>query len=96
MISLCVSISGEPGACEKIWQFQCNNGRCISKIAICNSYNDCGDNSDESMKDGAFCGRWTFKTQLLKITCKSLVVSTLFYSKQYHFPLFGGIIAKNG
>ena len=57
MISLCLSISGKPGTCEKIGRFQCNNGKCIAKSFICNSYNDCGDNSDESMKDGAFCGR---------------------------------------
>ena len=57
MSSLCVSISGKPGTCEKNWQFQCNNGKCIWKWNVCNSRNDCGDNSDESMKDGAFCGR---------------------------------------
>ena len=57
MISLPVSISGKPGTCEKIGRFQCKNGKCISKLYICDSRNDCGDNSDESMKDGAFCGR---------------------------------------
>ena len=57
MISLCLSISGKPGTCEKIGRFQCNNGKCIDKSDICNSRNECGDNSDESMKDGAFCGK---------------------------------------
>ena len=57
MISLCVSISGKPGTCERSNRFQCNNGKCIEKYLICNSRNDCGDSSDESMKDGAFCGR---------------------------------------
>ena len=36
--------------------FQCNNGKCISKYNICDFDNDCGDNSDESRTDGAFCG----------------------------------------
>ena len=57
MIILCVSISGKPGTCEKIGGFQCNNGKCISKTYICNSRNDCGDKSDESMGGGAFCGK---------------------------------------
>ena len=57
MSSLCVSISGKPGTCEKTERFQCNNGKCIQKWDVCNSHNDYGDNSDESMKDGAFCGR---------------------------------------
>ena len=57
MISLCFSFSGKPGTCEKIGRFQCNNGKCIGKYSICDSRNHCGDNSDESMKDGAFCGR---------------------------------------
>ena len=57
MISFCVLISGKPGTCEKIGKFQCKNGKCIYKYQICDSRNNCGDNSDESMKDGAFCGR---------------------------------------
>ena len=57
MSSLCVSISGKPGTCEKTGRFQCNNGKCIEKWQVCNSHNDCVDNSDESIKDGAFCGR---------------------------------------
>ena len=57
MISLYVLISGKPGTCEKIGRFQCNNGKCIPKTEICDSANNCGDNSDESMKDGAFCGK---------------------------------------
>ena len=57
MSSLCVSISGKPGTCEKIGRFQCNNGKCIEKWEVCDSLNHCGDNSDESIKDGAFCGR---------------------------------------
>ena len=57
MINFCVLISGKPGTCEKIGKFQCKNGKCIDKDNICNSFNNCGDNSDESMKDGVFCGR---------------------------------------
>ena len=68
MISLRVSISGKPRTCEETGLFQCKNGKCITKWQICDSRNDCGDNSDESMKDGAFCGKRTFKIHLLKIT----------------------------
>ena len=57
MISLCFAISGKLGTCEKFGLFQCNNGKCIRKGYICDSYNNCEDNSDESMKDGAFCGK---------------------------------------
>ena len=45
---------GKP-SCES-WQFQCNNGNCIVYWNVCNGYDNCGDNSDESKKDGAFCG----------------------------------------
>ena len=38
------------------FEFQCNNGKCILGRYICNGYDNCGDNSDESKKDGAFCG----------------------------------------
>ena len=39
--------------------FQCNNGKWVRKYRICNLENDCGDNSDESITDGAFCGMQT-------------------------------------
>ena len=57
IISVCFLISGTPGTCEKFGLFQCNNGKCIKKYYICDFYDDCGDNSDESKKDGALCGR---------------------------------------
>ena len=47
---------GKPGTCEKVGKFQCNNGKCIPEDRICDSRNDCGDNSDESKIGGAFCG----------------------------------------
>ena len=68
IISVCFLISGKPGTCEKIGKFQCNNTKCINKNYICDFHDDCGDNSDESKSDGAFCGRWTFKIHLLKVT----------------------------
>ena len=49
-------ILGKPGTCEKYGMFQCNNGKCILKTRMCNSRDDCGDSSDESRTDGAFCG----------------------------------------
>ena len=54
--NLYICILGKPGTCEKIGKFQCNNGKCISKYLICNSNDNCGDGSDESKTDGAFCG----------------------------------------
>ena len=57
MFSLNVSILGRQGTCEKYGRFQCNNGRCINKYKVCDFINGCGDNSDESRTDGAFCGR---------------------------------------
>ena len=50
-------ILGKQGTCEKYDRFQCNNGKCIAEYQICDFYNDCGDNSDESKTDPAFCGR---------------------------------------
>ena len=37
-------------------EFQCNNGKCIRSYYICDSDDDCGDNSDESRSYGALCG----------------------------------------
>ena len=56
LFSLFVSLLGKPRTCEKYGMFQCNNGKCIYKTNICDFHNDCGDNSDESRTDGAFCG----------------------------------------
>ena len=78
MISLCASISGKPGTCEKINRFQCNNGKCIYKSRICDSRNDCGDKSDESMKDGAFCGRCILN-RLIERLCSFMSDSSAFY-----------------
>ena len=53
--------------------FQCNNGKCISKDYICNSRDDCGDNSDESKTTGAFCGMLldtlVSLTEIFSVTC---------------------------
>ncbi|KAG1701225.1 Low-density lipoprotein receptor-related protein 2 [Nymphon striatum] len=40
-------LSSAPRTCKK-GEYQCNNGSiCISPLRVCNSKNDCGDNSDE-------------------------------------------------
>ena len=53
--------------------FQCNNGKCISKNRICNSRDNCGDNSDESKTDGAFCGMlldyFVALAEIFSLTC---------------------------
>ena len=59
LFTLYVSILGNPRTCEKYGGFQCNNGNCISKLRVCDFYDNCGDNSDESTADGTFCGRCT-------------------------------------
>ncbi|XP_067651356.1 uncharacterized protein [Haliotis asinina] len=33
------------------YEFSCNNGRCIDKSLYCDSYDNCGDDSDECYKD---------------------------------------------
>ncbi|XP_034252136.1 vitellogenin receptor [Thrips palmi] len=32
-------------------EFQCHNGHCIPTAWLCDKYNDCGDNSDEELKE---------------------------------------------
>ena len=68
-----ILILGRPGTCEKYGMFQCNNGRCVIKYAICNSYDNCGDKSDESKTDGAFCGMLldysVSLTEIFSLTC---------------------------
>ena len=68
-----ILILGRPGTCEKYGMFQCNNGKCISKNRICNSRDDCGDNSDESKTDGAFCGMlldyFVALAEIFSLTC---------------------------
>ena len=51
-----ILILGKPGTCKKYGMFQCNNGKCIWLTRICDFSDHCGDNSDESRTDGAFCG----------------------------------------
>ena len=36
-------------------EFQCRNGKCIRENRKCNSFNDCGDGSDE---EEAMCGTY--------------------------------------
>lgn len=49
-------ILGNPRTYERYRMFQCSNGKFIWKYRVCDFDNDCGDNSEESRKDGAFCG----------------------------------------
>ena len=68
-----ILILGRPGTCEKYGLFHCNNGKCIYKDFICDSHDDCGDNSDESKTDGAFCGMLrdycVSLTEIFSLTC---------------------------
>ena len=34
-------------ACHKTYEFTCADGTCISKLDVCNSFDDCSDRSDE-------------------------------------------------
>ena len=71
--NISILILGRPGTCEKYGKFQCNSGKCIHKHYICNSHDDCGDNSDESNTTGAFCGMLldtlVFLTEIFSLTC---------------------------
>ena len=85
---LFVSLLGKPGTCEKYGRFQCNNGKCIYNGNICDFRNDCGDNSDESKTDGAFCGRcaWLAFCGPSKIVCSSRkIISVKITRLEYSF-----------
>ena len=56
MINLSILFLAKNGTCEKYGMFQCDNRKCVLKNRICNSMDDCGDNSDESKTLGDFCG----------------------------------------
>ena len=68
-----ILILGRPGTCEKYGLFQCNNDKCILTSFMCNSRDDCGDNSDESKTTGAFCGMLldtlVSLTEIFSLTC---------------------------
>ena len=68
-----ILILGRPGTCEKYGLFQCNNGKCIATFSICDSRDNCGDNSDESRTTGAFCGMLldtlVSLTEIFSVTC---------------------------
>ena len=47
--------------CRRSWRFpgfRCKNGNCIDTPDVCNSWNDCGDYSDEFSTDSVICGRF--------------------------------------
>ena len=76
--NLFIFILGKPGTCEKTGRFQCNNGKCIWKHLICDSNDDCGDKSDESKTDGAFCGMllnfFVALTGIFCLTCYDQII----------------------
>ena len=74
-----------PGACEKIGKFQCKNGKCISKYLICNSKDNCGDRSDESKTDGAFCGMLLFFCDLNRNLLSNMLGSNKLYQNKSEF-----------
>ena len=94
MITLCVSISGKPGTCEKTNRFQCNNGKCIRKFRICDSRNDCEDKSDESMKDGAFCGRCVLNRLIERLCTFMSESSTLYVTTLLSLMAIGSVVVE--
>ena len=94
MFSLCVSISGKPGTCEKINRFQCTNGKCIYKHLICNSRNDCGDKSDESMKDDAFCGRCVLNRLIERLYTFMSESSALYVTTLLRLMAIGSVVVE--
>ena len=79
-----IFILGRPATCENYGLFQCNNGRCTHKFTICNGIDNCGDNSDESKIDGAFCGMcaWFFFAFNTNIHSMQLEVFKLYRKEQ--------------
>ena len=94
MITLCVSISGKSGTCEKTNRFQCNNGKCIHKFRICDSRNDCEDKSDESMKDGAFCGRCVLNRLIERLCTFMSESSTLYVTTLLSLMAIGSVVVE--
>lgn len=48
--------------------FQCNNSRCIDSSLVCDTYNMCGDGSDESNCDSKYNQFVIFKCRLTKVS----------------------------
>ena len=83
--NLYMFILGKPGTCEKTGMFQCNNGKCILKHLICNSKDNCGDRSDESKTDGAFCGMLLFFCGLNRNLLSNMLGSNKLYQNKHEF-----------
>lgn len=77
-------------------EFQCNNGKCIPGSFICNSFNDCGDNSDESRTNGALCGKlkfFFFKNAIY--FCKKLCMYVCVFARvSVHFHSREGLLLR--
>ncbi|XP_041377055.1 low-density lipoprotein receptor-related protein 12-like [Gigantopelta aegis] len=37
------------GECDDNGEFECTNAKCVADVVACDSYNNCGDNSDETI-----------------------------------------------
>lgn len=53
-----------------VFEFECNNTRCVSGYDVCDGVNNCGDNSDESS-----CGETSFVSFLVGVIVGSTVFS---------------------
>jgi len=99
---------GEVLGCDVDTEFQCSNSKCIPRSRFNNSYNDCGDNSDEGETNSFFFIRtlcFSFTHNVLRHDasgeCSScydrltIVFFCLLIIQAYLHAHFDGIILKN-
>lgn len=52
----------------KLFEFQCDNARCISGSKVCDDFPDCVDNTDENMCDQDNSHEFTMRLSLYDVS----------------------------
>lgn len=74
--------------------FQCGNGKYVDKSALCNNFNNCGDNTDEDQCSGAL------RVSVSALSGRTISEETLshhtqaFHDRQYSFDSLGSFEGK--